>query len=183
MVKFYLLKFKDLLISVCYHILLLTLAFIFDRFYQMLMFVLFFETIHSCFTKRFHSDTLFPDDPIKAIKYCKIITIAIEIIYLFFCKSLSISLYSNLFVIFIIAFGNSLLQFYLERTIVAKVKLSDLESLLLLCKEAGLTELATNRMKLRYIDKKSIKEIALLEVVEEKTIEESLRRSKRKLKL
>lgn len=82
----------------------------------------------------------------------------------------------------IIVLINSLIQCY----IVSKEKLSntltDKEQLILKCKDKGITNLATNRLILRYIEHKSIKEIAQLECVEQGSIAISLMRSRKKLK-
>lgn len=124
------------------------------------MFMLFFGFIQSCFLKRFHADHLFDNEPIKAVNTCKLITFSVEIIYLIFCKNLIISVYQNIFIIFGVALFNALLGFYAERTICFKSKLEDIETLIPLCKEAKLTPLATNRMVMRYVEKKTLKEIA-----------------------
>lgn len=177
-------RFKQWLSYVIYNIILLAFAYLLNRFMQMLMFILFFESIQNCFNKRFHSDTLFPDEPLKALKYCKLITFGVEIVYLFLlCKDLNTTFYGNLVIIFLIAFGNSLLQFYAERIIIARSKLSNLETLKLLCEEAKLTEVATNRMIMKYVEKKTYKEIASIECVEEKSIEQSIRRNRKKLNI
>ena len=75
---------KGRIIYILYCLLMLVLAFAFNRFFQMLMFILFFEVLQGCFAWRFHADTI-ESDPIKAVKYCKLITVGIEIIYLIFC--------------------------------------------------------------------------------------------------
>ena len=51
-----------------------------------------------------------------------------------------------------------------------------------LCEKYNLTDLAYNRLKMRYIDKMKVKEIAIVESVELKTIEEHFRRIKRQIK-
>lgn len=165
---------------ILYCITILIIAYFFDRFFQMLMFILFFDFLQNCFFKRFHAESI-TDDPIKAVRYCKIITIAVEIVYLIFCNKLDISLYNNLFIIFMVATSNALLQFFLENIVIRKVKLSDLETLTSLCNKAHLTEIATKRMIMRYVEKKKIKEIADIEKVEIETIKQSIRRSKRKI--
>lgn len=83
----------------------------------------------------------------------------------------------------IIVLINSLIQCY----IVSKEKtsnntLTDKEQLILKCKDKGITNLATKRLILRYIEHKSIKEIAQLECVEQGSIAISLMRSRKKLK-
>lgn len=175
-------KLKSLLAYAIYSAIILSVAYFFDRFFQMLMFILFFELIQNSFLKRFHSDSVV-NNPIKAVKYCKLITVTVEIIYLIYCKRLDISLYSNLFIIFIIATFNSLLQFYAERIVITKFSLSNLEYLKSLCQEAKLSELATRRLIMRYVEKKTIKEIAEIECTEEETIKQSIKRSKKKLNI
>lgn len=168
---------------ILYNIVMLLNAYFFNRFFQMLLFILFYNTIQNCFKYRFHSDTLFPDNPIKAVRYCKLITFVVEIVYLAFCKDLDVSIYSNLFVIFIICFMNALLQFYCERTLVTKDIFSDKDKLVQVCKDNKLTDIAINRLVKHYIEKKTIYEIALEEQVEDITIKQSIRRSKRRLGL
>ena len=180
-IKYLIKSNTDLILYILYSVAILALAFALNRFFQMLMFILFFETIQNCFNKRFHADTIFIDEPIKAVKYCKIITIVIELVYLYFCKDLNTSIYSNLVVIFLIATINALLEFYCERTIVKKCRLKNLDSLLILCEEANLTQLATNRMIMRFVEKKSYEEIADLEFVDVETIRKSIMRSKKKI--
>lgn len=175
---------KQIIEYVLYNIILLTIAYMLKRFLQMLMFILFFEIIQNCFSKRFHSDTLFGDEPIKAVRYCKLITLFVEMFYLLvLCKELTITIYGNIAIIFIIAFLNSLLQYYAERVIIKRSKLNDIKALKVLCKEANLSEIATKRLEMKYIEKKTYSEIAKIECVEEESIKQSIRRSRRKLKI
>ena len=165
-----------------YCIFILIISYIFNRFFQMLLFILFFNFIQDCFRYRFHSDTII-NDPIKATKYCKIITIAIEALYLATCKDLNVSVYSNLLLIFFIACINALLQFYLEKFIIDKNILNDKDKLLKLSKEYNISDLAIQRLIEHYVDNKTIAEIAAQECVEEQTIKQSIRRTRRKLGL
>ena len=171
------------IVYITYNIILLSISYFLSRFVQMLVFVLFYNTIQNCFNYRFHSDTIFYDNPIKAVRYCKLITIVVEIIYLCFCKEFEVSVYSNLFIIFLIALLNALLQFYLERVIISSSILHNKSLLLTRCNEIGLTTEAINRLILHYIEHKTIKEIANNECVEIATIKQSIRRSLRKLGL
>lgn len=171
---------KKRIVFILYCILLLAVAFVLKRFFQMLMFLLFFNLVQNCFSWRFHADTI-EKDPIKAVKYCKIITIVIHILYLIYCKNLDTSLYSNLFIILLIALFNCLTQYVLERIVVKSLKLCDYETLTRMCKEAGLTYEVTSRLVMRYVDHKSIKEIAAIENVEEQTIKMTINRAKKKL--
>ncbi len=146
----------------------------------MLIFVLFYNMIQNCFHYRFHADTI-QENPIKAVKLCKMITIAVEIIYLILCKDLDISLYSNLFIVFVITFTSALLQYCMEYFLIKKDLLRDKEKLLLMCEKAKLSKNATDRMILKYIDNKTYQEIADLECVDVQTIKMSINRSRKKL--
>lgn len=173
-------KLKSLITYLIYTAALLTAAYFLNRFFQMLMFILFFSFIQNCFYYRFHADTIVKDH-IKALKYCKIITICVELIYLILCKDLNISVYSNLFLIFAIAFTNSVLEFSLEMFVIKQNCFKDKETLLALYLKANLTENASKRMLLKYIDNKTYKEIAEIECVDIETIKKSINRSRKKI--
>lgn len=173
-------RIKDILIYVLYNIILLTISFLLNRFYQMLIFVLFYNFIQNCFKCRFHADTI-QDDPIKAVKLCKIITIGVELLYLALCKDLNISIYSNLFIIFVIALLNCLLEFSIERFAVKDEDLRNKDKLIFLCKKSRLTKNATDRMIMKYIEGKTYKEIAFIECVDIQTIKMSINRSRNKI--
>ena len=175
--------FKKRLVYYLYCVLIVLFSYVFDRHIQMIMFIVFFELIQGCFKYRFHADTIFPNEPIKATKYCKIITCIVEIIFLIFCKEIDTSYYLNVFVIMGIAFVNTLLEFCLERLIVTKSILNDKEKLEIACKQANLSELETKRMIMKYIEKKKYSEIALIERVEDDSIRRSIVRARRKLKI
>ena len=173
-------RIKELLVYITYNLILLTISFLLDRFYQMLIFILFYSFIQNCFRYRFHADSI-EDNPIKAVKLCKAITIGIEIIYLILCNNLNISIYSNLFIIFFIALLNCLLEYTLEILIIKENVLRDKEKLSILCKKAGLTKNATTRMFQKYIENKTYQEIADLECVDLQTIKISINRSRKKI--
>lgn len=173
-------KLKSLLIYIIYNILLLTVSYFLNRFYQMLLFVLFFNFIQNCFHYRFHADTI-QSDPIKAIRLCKVITIMVEIVYMCLCKNLNISVYSNLFIIFLIATANCLLEFSIENFFIKADVLHDKDKLLYLCQKANLTKNATDRMIMKYIENLSYQEIADKECVDIDTIKKSINRSRKKI--
>lgn len=175
-------QLKKKLIYIIYNIVILIIAFIFNKFFQMLLFILFFNVLQNTFSARFHADSIFEKDHIKAVKYCKIITIVVEVIYLIFCENLKISLYSNLFCIFIIALINCLLQLFLENYIINDNVFNNYDKLMFVCKKVKLTDLSTKRMILKYIEKKSYEEIAEIECVDLDSIKQSIKRSKRKIK-
>jgi DNA-directed RNA polymerase specialized sigma24 family protein len=76
-----------------------------------------------------------------------------------------------------------ILEDWLERVSTTTFILKDKVKLLEACKNANLTKEATNRLILKYIDGLKAKEIAELENVEELTISQSIRRSRRKLNI
>ena len=173
-------KLKSLIGYLIYNIILLTISFLLDRFYQMLIFILFYNFIQNCFRHRFHAETI-QDNPIKAVRLCKVITIIVEIIYLAFCHNLNISVYSNLFIIFVITLLNCLLEFSLEIVLVKTDDLKDKGKLENLCRKAHLTKNATDRMIMKYVEGKTYQEIADLECVDIQTIKISINRSRKKI--
>ena len=178
--KLILFKIKGLLSYILYNAILLTFSYFVGRFYQMLLFVLFYNTIQNSFKYRFHADTI-QHDPIKAVKLCKIITIFVEMIYLILCKDLDVSIYSNLFIIFLITLLNAILEFALENFLIKKEDLRNESKLLLLCKKAKLSKNATDRMVMKYIKNMTYQEIADLECVDLQTIKISINRSRKKI--
>lgn len=174
------LKVKSLILAIIYNIILLTFSYFLDRFFQMLMFILFFSFIQNCFNYRFHADTI-ESDPIKAVKLCKIITIVVEIIYMIFCKDLDISIYSNLLIIFLIALFNCILEFSLENFFIKQDVLRNKDKLLYLCKKAKLTQNSTDRMVKKYIENKTYEQIADEECVDIESIKKSISRSRNKI--
>lgn len=98
-----------------------------------------------------------------------------------FCKNLNISLYSNLFIIILIALINCLLQFAAERLVIKSFKLCNQETLIKMCKEANISEQVTKRLIMKYVEHKTIKEIAIIECVEEQAVKMSINRAKKKL--
>lgn len=173
-------QIKGLLDCIIYNTILLSFSFLFDRFYQMLLFILFYNTIQNSFKYRFHADTI-QENPIKAVKLCKFITIFVELIYLILCKNIDISVYSNLFIIFIICLSNAILEFALENFFIKEDDLRNESKLLLLCKKAKLSKNATDRMMMKYIENKTYQEIADLECVDVQTIKISINRSRHKI--
>ena len=146
----------------------------------MLLFILLYNTFQNSFKYRFHADTI-QENPIKAVKLCKFITIFVELIYLVLCNRLDISIYSNLFVIFIISLLNTILEFALENYFIKEDDLKNESKLLLLCKKAKLSKNATDRMMMKYINNMTYQEIADLECVDVQTIKISINRSRHKI--
>ena len=146
---FKLIKAREFVFWLLYNILILIIAFLLERFLQMLVFVLLFNFFHNAFNYRFHSDNV-EKDPIKAVRLCKIITIIIEILFLIFCKELDVSLYSNLFIIMCICLGNCFLGFIIVK--IYKYKECPIrkgikeDKLITMCDEKGLNELEKSIM-------------------------------------
>ena len=173
-------RIKTILAFVLYNIILLTISFFVNRFYQMLIFILFYEFIQNCFRYRFHADSI-QTNPIKATRFCKIITFCVEITYLIFCQNLNISVYSNLFIIFAVTAISCILEFSLEYFLIKADSLHDKDKLLVLCQKANLTKNATDRMMMKYIENLSYQEIADKECVDIDTIKKSINRSRKKI--
>lgn len=132
-------------------IIMLSIAYLFDRLIQMALFILLFKGIQNCFKIQFHADTLFPDDAIKATKICKVISIIMELFYLVYCKDIVVTIYANLFIIVFIAFVNALLEFSLRNIIVKKLNKKEIILSIVenneakiekFCKKLGVPELA-----------------------------------------
>lgn len=175
-------RIRGLIFYIIYCLIILTISYFINKFFQMLIFILGFDLIQNCFSKRFHSDTII-DNPIKATKYCKLITIVIQILFLIYCNETNLSIYGSLFIIFVICIINFLLQYFFERNKVNKSILSDKETLLTLCKEVNLSEEATKRLVMKYIEHKTYEEIAMIEYVNVETIKKSINRSRKKLNI
>ena len=178
--KLFLIRFKSLISYIIYNLILLVVSSFLDKFVQMLFFVLFFNIIQGCFKYRFHADTI-ENNPIKTMKLCKFITIFVELIYLMICTNFVLSLYSNLLVITIIALLNCFLEFLFRISNINSNDFKNKENLLFLCKKANLSELATKRMLMKYVENKTYQEIANLEYVEVDTIKKSINRSRNKI--
>ena len=164
-----------------YCVIMLIIAYLLDRFYQMLIFLLLFNFIHDAFRYRFHADTIIKD-PIKSVRWCKVITIFVHIIYLILCGNLNISIYYNLLIIFLITLLNCLLEYSIHSIIVRNIKLCDCTTLVDMCKQANISYDAQRRLIMRYVQHKSIREIAHSECVDEQSIKISLNRSLKRLK-
>ena len=166
---------------IIYNIFLVVSCFLFNRHVQILIFLLFYDLIQNSFNYRFHADTIFPKEPIKATRYCKIITFGVECLFIVLCKDFHVSVYSNLILILIFSAISALLQNYI--VILRASKENKREALIQKCQEAKLSKYATERVILHYIDHKTCRQIARMENVEVETIKQSIRRSRQKLGL
>lgn len=103
-------------------LIMLAIAYFFDKFFAMLLFILFVGTIKSCFKVEFHADSLFDNEPIKALKYCKLISIGIEVLYLIISSKVELTIYANIFVLFTLALINSIFEIALESIVIKTTK-------------------------------------------------------------
>lgn len=171
---------KNKIILILYNLFMLALAYLLNRFVQMLMFLLFFNMIQSCFTNRFHADYI-ETNAIKATRLCKLITFIIDVLYLLICQNFNISIYYHLLLILSIATVNCLVGYAVQNITYKSLKDCTEVEILNLCNKAELSEIAIKRIVKHYIHKLTIKEIASQECVEEQTIKMSINRSKKKL--
>lgn len=173
---------KNILISIILLTFVIIIAIIFDKLLEFITFFVTYTLIKNEFTKAVHGSD-FTTSGKKAIIYCIIITTSIQIISLIFLIKIDFSKYANILLAFVLGVINYYAKDYLEKVIVNKSILNDKDKLLLACKNANLTKSATNRLVLKYVDGMKIKEIAEIENVEEITILQSIRRSRRKLNI
>lgn len=117
-VKFHVNIIKEHLDFILNCVIILLISLLFDKFFAMLLFILFLGSIKSCFKIEFHADSLFENEPIKAVKYCRLISIGVELLYLFVSSNIVLSLYINIFLIFALTLVNSLLELSLETIII-----------------------------------------------------------------
>ena len=147
----------------------------------MLIFILFFNFIQSCFTTRFHAETIIKDSYIKAGRVCKIITVFVELTYLGLCGDLNATIYGHLFLILGIALLSCLIQIALTSIVAKKLKYYNQDELSLLCENCNVSYQSKQRLIKHYIEHKTIREIAAEEYVEEQAIKMSINRAKKKI--
>ncbi len=146
----------------------------------MLIFVVCYELIQTPFKYRFHADSI-QSNPSNAVKLCKLITVAVELIYLTLSVVLDISIYLNILLIVYIASLSCFLEYGLKYIVNHKEILKDRNRLIELCNARKITKVACNRLILKYIEGYTYQEIADLECVDIETIKKSISRSRKKL--
>lgn len=95
-----------------------------------------------------------------------------------------VSTLCNVFIGCLVAYIMHIMYYYIKYTkkgVTLRLGMNK-DDLLKLCSEAGLSELNINRMVLRYVERKTIKEIADIEFVDDYTISQSLYRSRKKIR-
>ena len=174
--------FKETIIYTILTSIVLLMAYINDILLEMILFILYYYFIKNLFDKQFHADII-AKSPRLAVTLCFTFTFLTQLIFVFLLVTFKLSFYFNIYLGILLGLFSYFLQDYLEKVIVNKSILNDKDKLLLACKNANLTKSATNRLVLKYVDGMKIKEIAEIENVEEITILQSIRRSRRKLNI
>lgn len=169
------------LVYLLYNVFLLVASYLLGRLFQVLILILFYNVIQDSFNYRFHADAL-TDDSIKASRLCVLITIVVECLYLLICININVSVYGNLLILLFFSTISALLQYANVHSEIY-IKPSFQNHILERCEQANISELAKRRLIAHYIEKKTIKEIAIEECVEEASIKQSIRRTKRKVGL
>lgn len=173
---------KETIIYTILTTIVLCVAHIFDVLLEMSLFIIYYYFIKGLFVKQFHADTI-AKSAAQAVTLCFTITFITQLIFVFILVKFDLSFYINIYLGIALGMFSYILEDWLERTMINKSILKDKTKLLEACRIANLTKEATNRLVLRYIDDLHIKEIAELENVEEATVWQSIRRSRRKLNI
>ena len=109
-------KTKNLLISLVHLIVVLIVAFIFDKVIEFLTFMVTYTIIRSEFTKAVHGSD-FTSSASKGIKMCRLITTIVQLISIIFLVTVDISKYFNIGLAFILGIINFFAKDYLEHKI------------------------------------------------------------------
>jgi hypothetical protein len=96
--------------------------------------------------------------------------------------TINLSKYLNILLGCVLGIINFILKYYIEREFSFEVKLRNEKDLKKLCNDFKISQSAYNRLYMRYIKKLSISEIADIECVDELSITQSIRRSRKKIK-
>lgn len=174
--------FKETIIYTVLTSIVLVVAYLFNILLEMILFIVYYYFIKKLFKKQFHADTIAKTATLAVI-LCFTITFLTQLIFVFLLVSFKLSFYINILLGVALSTFSYILEDWLERTIVKQSLLKDETKLLQACKDANLTKIATDRLFLRYIKGYNIRAIANLENVEESTIWQSIRRSRRKLNI
>lgn len=173
---------KETIIYTILTTIVLCVAHIFDVLLEMSLFIIYYYFIKGLFIKQFHADTV-AKSATQAVTLCFTITFITQLIFVFILVKFDLSFYINIYLGIALGLFSYILEDWLERISITTFVLKDKAKLLEACRNANLTKEATNRLVLKYIDGLKAKEIAELENVEELTISQSIRRSRRKLNI
>lgn len=174
--------FKEITIYTILTTIVLCVAYIFDVLLEMSLFIIYYYFIKGLFVKQFHADTI-AKTPAQAVRMCFTITFITQLLFVFILVKFDLSFYINIYLGIALGLFSYILEDWLEKRVVKSSILKDKTKLLEACRNANLTKEATNRLILKYIDGLKNREIAELENVEETTVWQSIRRSRRKLNI
>ena len=174
-------KIKNILITLLNLSLIFLIAYLFNRWFEMLVFTLTYNIIRCEFTKAVHGND-FTTSHNKAIRLCRLITFIVQFISIIFLMTINLSKYLNIFLACVLGIINFILKYYIEREFSFELKLRNEKDLKKLCNDFKISQNAYNRLYMRYIQKLSISEIADIECVDELSITQSIRRSRKKIK-
>lgn len=113
-------KRKNLLFSLLHLLLVLIVAFIFDKLLEFLVFMITYTLIRDEFTKAVHGSD-FTKSAHKGIVYCRIITTIVQLISIIFLVKIDTSKYINIGLAGLLGVINFLAKDYLEHK-VKKIK-------------------------------------------------------------
>ena len=106
-------KIKDFVFDLGAYLVIFALAIIFNKWLEMLMYIVTYTVIRFEFTKAVHGKD-FTDSYAKGIVYCRIITLVVQTISLIFLVKINISRYSNMILALVLGIINFFAKDYLE---------------------------------------------------------------------
>ena len=106
-------RIKNLLLDFSAYLVIFILAYIFDKWLEMLIFITSYTFIRLEFTKMIHGKD-FTNSYAKGIVYCRIITLVVQVVSLFFLIKLNISKYANILLAVLLGVINFFAKDYLE---------------------------------------------------------------------
>lgn len=174
--------FKETIVYALLTSLVLALSYLFNVLLEMILFIIYYYIIKGLFTKQFHADII-TTTARAAVKLCYVITFSTQIAFVFILVTFKLSYYINIYLGILLGIVSYILEDWLERVLAQRKLLRNEDALIQACKNAHISHNSMNRMILRYIKGYKIRDIARLESVEESTIWQSIRRSRRKLNL
>ena len=111
---------RNIILDLFYYSIIFLSAYLFDKWLEMLCYVIAYTLIRSEFTKAVHGSD-FTESHTKAIKYCRRITFVVQLASLIFIISVNISRYVNLMLAVVLGYLNFFVKDYLEFYVVSKL--------------------------------------------------------------
>lgn len=175
-------KITDVLYDILAYSVVIILSYLLNKPFELFTYIISYTFIRNEFTKAVHGKD-FTTSYVKGNIYCRIITMTVQLISIIFLINIEVSKYINVLLSITLGISNFFVKDYLEYHLVkTNLWLINDEILDALCIKHNLSNLAKTRLRMRYIEKKKIKEIAMIEGVEIESIEEFFRKLKKRLK-